>query len=107
MGIYIPDMTIPQSDNEEIIIHSDGIAIKYRCGYGKLIKMMKTVVEIPDHGRLIDADELRANHGLGEICKNCPVDKRYCQYEMIYTKMEVCGWIDDADTIIPASNSEK
>lgn len=65
------------------------------------------VIPVPDHGPLIDAYELRANHGLGEICESCPVDKRYCQYEMIYTKMEVCGWIDDADTIIPASKEDK
>lgn len=60
-------------------------------------------VEVPEHGALIDADELRAEHGLGGLCENCPVDKRDCQYKMTLTKMEVCGWVDDAKIIIPAS----
>ena len=96
MGIYIPDMTIPQSDNEEIIIHSDGIAIKYRCGYGKLIKMMKTVVEIPDHGRCIDADELMEDSG--EVCESYG---DYCEFG--FSREQIAN----AKTIIPASTRKR
>ena len=49
--------------------------------------------------RLIDADELRAIHSMGEDCIDCHQNVRHCQYDRNYTKMDFCGWIDDAPTV--------
>lgn len=61
------------------------------------------LIELPPHGRLIDADALLEDHGLGTYCPECKRDERSCQYEMIYTTMDFCEWIEDAETVIPAS----
>lgn len=49
--------------------------------------------------RLIDADELRADYGMAEDCKDCKTGYRDCQYNAVYTKMDFCGWLDDAPTV--------
>lgn len=49
--------------------------------------------------RLIDADELRAIHSMGEDCIDCHQNVRHCQYDRNYTKMDFCGWLDDAPTV--------
>ena len=49
--------------------------------------------------RLIDADALRADYGMAEDCKDCKTGYRACEYDRIYSKMDFCGWIDDAPTV--------
>lgn len=49
--------------------------------------------------KLIDADELRAIHSMGEDCIDCHQNVRHCQYDRNYTKMDFCGWLDDAPTV--------
>ena len=49
--------------------------------------------------RLIDVDELRADYGMAEDCKDCKTGYRSCQYNNTYTKMNFCGWLDDAPTV--------
>ena len=49
--------------------------------------------------RLIDADALRADYGMAEDCKDCKTGYRACEYDRIYSKMDFCGWIDDAQTV--------
>ena len=49
--------------------------------------------------RLIDVDELRADYGMAEDCKDCKTGYRSCQYDNTYTKMNFCGWLDDAETV--------
>ena len=49
--------------------------------------------------RLIDADALKADYGMAEDCKDCKTGYRSCQYDNTYTKMDFCGWIDDAPTV--------
>ena len=55
--------------------------------------------------RLIDADALKADYGMKDYCSECEKELqgkiRECQYNMTYTKMDFCGWIDDAPTIEP------
>lgn len=60
------------------------------------------LIEVPPHGRLIDADALRAENNLGTDCSTCKRDARSCRDEMIHSTMDFCEWIDDAPTIIPA-----
>lgn len=50
-------------------------------------------------GRLIDVDALRADYGMAEDCKDCKTGYRSCEYDRIYSKMDFCGWIDDAPTV--------
>ena len=49
--------------------------------------------------RLIDIDAFRKDLGLAERCKECERDARACQYDQIYTRMDFCGWLDDAEII--------
>lgn len=58
-------------------------------------------VETP-HGDLIDRDAFRADNGLGKDCENCDRNTRNCNYDICLSRMDVCGWIDDAPIIVPA-----
>lgn len=49
--------------------------------------------------RLIDADALKADYGMADDCKDCRTGYRSCEYDRIYSKMDFCGWIDDAETV--------
>ena len=49
--------------------------------------------------RLIDVDALRADYGMAEDCKDCKTGYRSCEYDRIYSKMDFCGWLDDAPPV--------
>ncbi len=49
--------------------------------------------------RLIDADKLKQDHFMGNECETCINDVGRCQDWHSYTKMDFCGWIDDAPTM--------
>ena len=49
--------------------------------------------------RLIDADALKADYGMADDCKDCKTGYRSCEYDRIYSKMDFCGWLDDAPTV--------
>lgn len=53
--------------------------------------------------RLIDADALKADYGMKDDCADCEKELqgkvRSCEYDRTYSKMDFCGWIDDAPTI--------
>ena len=49
--------------------------------------------------RLIDVDALKADYGMAEDCKDCKTGYRSCEYDRIYSKMDFCGWLDDAPTV--------
>ena len=55
--------------------------------------------------RLVDADALKADYGMKDDCADCEKELqgkvRSCEYDHIYSKMDFCGWIDDAPTIEP------
>ena len=62
---------------------------------------------LPDkHGRLVDADAFKADYGMKDDCVDCEKEMRgkakACEYDRIYSKMDFCGWIDDAPTIVEA-----
>ena len=65
------------------------------------------LVALPDkHGRLVDADAFKADYGMKDDCVDCEKEMRgkakACEYDRIYSKMDFCGWIDDAPTIVEA-----
>ena len=69
------------------------------------------LVEIPTpHGRLIDADKFKADHSMKNDCAECEKELRYssrsCEYDRIYSKMDFCGWLDDAEVVIEAEGRE-
>ena len=65
------------------------------------------LVEIPEpHGDLIDRDAFRADFSMGENCDKCGIELKRCEYDRVYTKMDFCGWLDDAPVIIEAEWSD-
>ena len=110
MGIYIRGISMPK-DGECVVVVPSGVVQKYKAGgiafYEYQDRTEETVaVQLPPHGRLIDADALLKDHGLGMYCPKCKRDERSCQFEMIHTTMDFCEWIEDAPTIIPADPEE-
>lgn len=63
-------------------------------------------------GRLIDADKLKSEHNMKDDCAECDKELRgtskACEFDKVYTKMDFCGWIDDAPTVdaAPVAHSE-
>ena len=49
--------------------------------------------------RLIDADALKKEWGLGDKCEECPQNAWICQYEQDFTRMDTCQMLDDAPTV--------
>lgn len=53
--------------------------------------------------RLIDADALKTVHGMGDDCAECDKEERKkstkCEYDRNFTKMDFCGWLEDAPTV--------
>ena len=106
MSLYIPDVILPPDGSFAfdlvLSISCDGTV---RNPWGDLITDSKAI-EVPEHGRLVDADVLLAENNLGTDCLTCKRDVRSCQYEMIHSTMDFCEWIYDAPTIIPADKED-
>lgn len=54
-------------------------------------------------GRLIDVDKFKAVNGMKDDCADCDKELRgkskACEFDRVYTKMDFCGWLDDAPTV--------
>ena len=54
-------------------------------------------------GRLIDVNKFKADYGMKDNCADCDKELRgkskACEYDRVYTKMDFCGWLDDAPTV--------
>lgn len=65
------------------------------------------LVELPEkHGDLIDRDALKKDYKMGKDCDTCETDWKSCQYDIVYSKMDFCGWLDDAPVVIEAEGEE-
>lgn len=87
----------------------DGKEYDFKCA--ETIPDDCPLVEIPTpHGRLIDVDEFKADYSMKNDCAECEKELRYssrsCEYDRIYSKMDFCGWLDDAEAVIEAEGSE-
>ena len=60
------------------------------------------LVELKPHGDLIDRDALKKDYRMGNDCNDCETDWKSCQYDIVYSKMDFCGWLDDAPVVIEA-----
>ena len=49
--------------------------------------------------RLIDADALKREWKMGDVCETCDQDTRECANSYCFSRMDVCGMIDDAPTV--------
>ena len=56
------------------------------------------------HGDLIDIDALKKGYRMGNDCNDCETDWKSCQYDRVYSKMDFCGWLDDAPVVIEAED---
>lgn len=64
------------------------------------------LIEIPPHGRLIDADALMKTCGMATDCYDCPNGEHgWCKRSQ--DAANICEAIEDAPTIIPAEESER
>ena len=54
------------------------------------------------HGDLIDKDALKKDYRMGNDCNHCETGWKSCEYDRFYSKMDFCGWIDDAPVVIEA-----
>jgi hypothetical protein len=80
------------------------------CGYtDELVRPdWCPLVDLGKHGDLIDRDAFKSDYGMKDDCADCEKELRgkvkACEYDRIYSKMDFCGWLDDADVVIEAEN---
>ena len=102
MGIYIKGMEMPKEGFVEILIRDDGTVQQtgqsYRIDgtdyYTPYVGEMPTTykaVQVPPHGRLIDADALGSFPYNMDFCDGGEADE----------------WVQNAPTIIPADPAEE
>jgi hypothetical protein len=64
------------------------------------------LVDLGKHGDLIDRGAFKADYGMKDNCADCEKEMhgkvKACEYDRIYSKMDFCGWLDDADVVIEA-----
>ena len=48
--------------------------------------------------RLIDVDQLKKDWHMGDICETCSRDTRQCGNDYCFSRMDVCGMLDDVPT---------
>ena len=104
MGVYIPSMKLPKEGGIEIMILAEGKAIEtghtvridgkdyYTATLGE--KEAADAIPVPDHGRLIDADELRKEF-------KEPMDWLDSE-QCVHHVTGIWASIDAAETVIPA-----
>ena len=63
------------------------------------MEVLKSFKEGAGNMRLVDADALKEDCSMANDCKDCKTYVRDCEYDRIYTKMDFCGWLDDAPTV--------
>ena len=109
MSVLIKGMDeIPDDGAVLVVRHDNGkVYIKDACTYGYHMEMVKLPEE---HGRLIDLDELKADYGMKDDCADCDKElrgkSRECEFNRAYTKMDVCGWLDNASVVVEAEGAE-
>lgn len=93
-----------------------GLLIEHDCVTVNVNEMTVSeycpLIEIPTpHGRLIDADEFKADYDMKNDCADCEKElngkMKSCEYDRIYSKMDFCEWLDYADTVIEAEGREE
>jgi len=106
-GIYIPGMEMPVchfKTSETYNVH--GFWMVYPDGKSKLHIMVDSnhwvceVIPVPDHGRLIDADEFCTEHRSLKLLGRVGI-RRFNWH------VAAAAFVEDTPTIIPASTTDK
>jgi len=53
----------------------------------------------PLPSNLIDVDKFKEDYHMGDDCPTCSQNTRSCEYDRVYSKMDFCSWLDDAERI--------
>ena len=48
---------------------------------------------------LIDVDKFKEDYHMGDDCPTCKQNTKSCEYDRVYSKMDFCSWLDDAERI--------
>lgn len=105
--ILIRGMEMPKDGSLWLLIRPDGTVLKIKNNDKLGLPKEGAAIFLPEgHGDLIDRDAFRAENGLNAKCEHCPTNTYECQHDMIHTKMEFCGMLDDAPVIVPAEGGE-
>lgn len=117
MSILIRGMEMPQKCGQCKLFHAEHPMYctadkNYRtvgAPYGMPRPDWCPLVEVEPHGRLIDADKFKADYSMKNDCAECEKElqgsNRACEYDRIYSKMDFCQWLDNAETVIEGSEA--
>lgn len=101
MSVIVKGMEIPEDCDSCFVPSSHcNLWLQVDVGYRHDDCPLRPLPE--KHGRLIDDSQLRETFGMGERCNECKQDKRDCQYNQLFTRMDFCGWLDEMKTIVEA-----
>ena len=117
MSVIVKNMEMPKnckecpfSDHEAWCLIPGSWKERYYCPDDERSEHCP-LIELPPHGRLIDADKFKADYSMKNDCIECEKElqgsSRSCEYDRIYSKMDFCDWIDIAPTVIEAEGSEE
>lgn len=65
------------------------------------------LIELPDHGDLIERDTLMTSLGMAMDCEDCPNRTQFFFCGLSTEMAEVCDKLENAPVIIPAERSEE
>ena len=112
MGIYVQGMEMPEKCGLCDLFHAESpmhcTVVKGNKTVGAQYGMPRPdwcpLVDLGKHGRLIDADAFKTDYGMSDDCDSCDTNWKSCQYDTVYAKMDFCGCLDDAPTVIEAED---
>ncbi len=98
MSILIKGMEMPEKGYADLRIYADGHCVEYAGDIG----CVRVIVNVPPHGRLIDADALAERLGITDMdCFKCAWGNHgFCGRGGDFN--DACEAIEDAPTIIEA-----
>ena len=103
MSVLIMGLKMQKEETLKIAIR-DGTASVY-LDEGKADYY--SVIELPDHGDLIDRDALMTRLGMAMDCDGCPNRTAVYFCGLPREVMEVCDELEKAPAVIPAERSEE
>ena len=111
MSVLIKDMKMPMNcdecplgeyeDSEWFSCSLMNMAYRHMAQCDRLDDCPLVEIKTP-HGDLIDRNALKKDYRMGNDCERCETDWKSCEYDRIYSKMDFCGWLDDAPVVIEA-----
>lgn len=111
-GIYITGIEMPKDKAIAVVIHPDGTAYSAEMFAGVCTEYLAdcTAVPVPDHGRCVDADKLKAI-----VADERHMDASVHQGRLLYSDHlcvgadyeDVCKAIDETPTILPGEEASE